>query len=386
MKQFLLKIIPEIIKIRHEIHAKPELGNEEINTSALVVKTLKEFGYEDVFNIATTGVTTLLDSGKPGKTVALRADMDALPIQEETGLPYCSKIEGVMHACGHDGHTATLLAVAGALIKRKDLFKGKIKFIFQPAEEIGTGAFDMIKAGILENPTVDAIFGYHNTGKSALGTVEVKSDCMMAGADDFIIVVKGQGGHAAHPDNVIDPIYIGSLLVPAIKDLVNKLKSTNENLVISVTQFQGGSTFNVIPDQVELKGTLRSFTKTTQTKAKEQLTELVKSIATSYNAKATIKFENSFPPVNNANCETELVITTAKEIVGINNVIEMTTPTMGAEDFCLYLEKVPGCFFFIGSGGTEPIHSPKYQFNDELLPIAAQMMAQVAINFLNINR
>lgn len=243
----------------------------------------------------------------------------------------------------------------------------------------------MIKAGILENPTVDAIFGYHNLNKSALGTVEVKPGCMMAGADDFIIVVKGQGGHAAHPDNVIDPIYIGSLLVQSIKNLVNKSKLPNENSVISVTQFHGGSTYNVIPDQVELKGTLRSFTKTTQTNTKEQLTELVNSVTSSYNAKATIKFENSFPSVNNSICETELVITTAKQVVGINNVIEMSTPTMGAEDFCLYLEEIPGCFFFMGNGGAEPLHSPKYQFNDELIPIAAQMMAQVAINFLNTN-
>lgn len=383
MKQILKKILPEIIDIRHKIHANPELANEEIKTAALVAETLKKYGYEVIENIATTGVLAVLDSGKPGKTVALRADMDALPIQEQTNLPYQSKTAGKMHACGHDGHTATLLAVAIILAECRDRFTGKIKFIFQMAEETGTGAVAMIEAGVLENPHVDAIFGYHNTPRSKAGVLKTKVGCIHAGQEVFTIKIKGRGGHAAHPQMSIDPIYIGSLLVQAIQAIVSRFILPTDPVVISVTQFHGGNTHNIIPDEVMLNGTIRTVNSTTQKTVRQQLIDIVNGIVTTYRATATISFSNFFLPVNNHMSETELVIQSAKKVIGEENVEILLEPSMGSEDFSYYLENVHGCFFWIGTGLEQlRIHTSQYEFNDDILPVAAEIMATVAIDYL----
>lgn len=222
LKELIQEFLPEAVKIRHAIHAHPELSNDELKTSALVAQTLKNHGYAVTTRVGGTGVVAILDSGKPGKTVALRADMDALPLQEKNDLSFQSTQAGKMHACGHDGHTASLLLAAAVLMQLKKKLTGKIKFIFQPAEENGTGALSMIENGVLENPKVDAIFGLHNTPYSDAGVVKVKPGCILAGQDAFKIIVKGKGGHAAHPTKIIDPIYIGSQIVQAIQSIVSR--------------------------------------------------------------------------------------------------------------------------------------------------------------------
>jgi amidohydrolase len=281
MKEILQRLLPQLIKIRHQIHSNPELANGERNTASLIIKTLKQYGYQVNTGIAGNGISAVLDSKKPGRTVALRADMDALPLHEQTNLPYQSINKGIMHACGHDGHTVTLLAVAGALMECTQQFQGKIKFIFQPAEEIGTGAAAMIENGILEEPKVDAIFGYHNTPRSKPGMVVTKSGCIMAGQDTFSVTIKGKGGHAAHLNTVIDPIYIGSAIIQAIQSIVSRFTSPIDSVVVSVTEFHAVA-YKVTPDEAKLTGTIRTITSESQNKVKQQLKNIVDGIATTF--------------------------------------------------------------------------------------------------------
>ncbi len=384
MKKILQSLLDEIIEIRHQMHQAPELAKQEKYTALLVSNTLKKYGYDVKEKIGGYGVSAVLDSGRPGKTVALRAEMDALPIHEQTRLAYKSIHDNVMHACGHDGHTATLLMVAIALISCKDRFKGKIKFIFQPAEETGSGTLAMVNAGILENPKVDAIFAYHNTPKSEAGLFKTKIGCLMAGQDTFNITIKGRGGHAAHPDMTIDPIYIGSLLIQAIQSIVSRFNSPVEPLIISVTQFHSGTTHNVIPEIACINGTIRTCSVENRQKMKQKLVELTKSIAESFGAKAEIEYQYCFPPTINYKDETELALKTAKEVIGEENASYLEQQSMASEDFSYYLEKVPGCFFFIGNGIDKGmVHTSKYEFNDKIITTAAEIMAQVAINYLN---
>lgn len=386
MKQLLQQLLPEIIELRHRLHEHPELAHKEYETAALVAKTLKKFGYDVTEGIAETGVAAVLDSGKPGKTVALRADMDALPIQEKTDLPYASKVAGKMHACGHDGHAATLLAAAGALIQSKEKFRGKIKFIFQPAEETGTGAAAMIEAGILENPKVDAIFGYHNSTKSDFGVFKTKTGCLFASQDVFTVVIHGKGGHGAFPHLTVDPIYIGTMIIQALQGIVSRCSSPAEPVVLSVTQFHAGNTHNVIPSEASFQGTLRAITPANRAMLKKKLIEITTNIAASFGATAEINFSYSFPPTFNHRKETQLTYDVAKKILGEKNVAWLEEPGMASEDFSYYLEKIPGSYFWIGMGLKDVApHQPCYQFNDAIIPIAAEILAQVAMEYLNQN-
>lgn len=383
LKELIQYSLPEAIKIRHAIHAHPELSNDEMNTSALVVHTLKNYGYEVSTGIGGTGVVAVLDSGKAGKTVALRADMDALPLQEKNDLPFQSTQPGKMHACGHDGHTASLLLAAGVLMQFKNQLTGKIKFIFQPAEENGTGALAMIKNGVLENPVVDAIFGLHNTPYSDAGVVKVKSGCILAGQDAFKITVKGKGGHAAHPTKIIDPIFIGAQIVQAIQSIVSRSSLPTDAVVISVSQFHAGTVFNVMPDEAQLNGTIRTTTIDSQKNVLEKMKHIVQGVAETFGATAEIEFYHHFPPTINPVNEAEFVLKTAKKVVGEQNASVLPQASMASEDFSHYLQKIPGCFFFLGNGNHGAIHSAQYQFNDEIIPVAAEMLSQVAIDYLN---
>ena len=384
IKPLLQSFLPEIIALRHQLHAHPELAHEEFETAALISKRLQKFGYEVQEGIAGTGVSAVLDSGKPGKTVALRADIDALPIHEKTNLSYASKIAGKMHACGHDGHTATLLAAAGALIHCKKNFKGKIKFIFQPAEETGTGAVALIEAGILENPKVDAIFGYHNSSQSEFGVFKTTPETLFVSSDAFTITIHGKGGHAAYPNKTIDPIYIGSLIVQALQGIISRCSSPMEPAVLSITQFHAGTTHNVIPSEVILQGTVRAITPAARATIKEKLIEVVIQTASMFGATADVHFSYSFPPTINHLQETELAIATAESILGKEKVVLLQHPAMASEDFSYYLEKIPGCYFWVGMGLKEfTPHQPSYEFNDAIIPIAAEILAQVAIEYLN---
>lgn len=387
MKKHIDHIIPAIIKIRQTIHSHPELRYEEHDTAALVLKTLQSFGYQDIqIGIAGTGISVMIDSGKPGKTVALRADMDALPLQEETGVAYQSKHAGKMHACGHDGHTANLLTCAYVLAQCKDQFKGKIKLIFQPAEEGGAGADAMIKEGILENPKVDAIFGLHNWPGAGQGTIGGRIGCLMAGVTDFEVTIHGHGGHAALPHLTRDPIFIGSSIVQALQSISSRKIEPSIPIVVTVGQFTAGSTSNIIPNTALLKGTIRTTTYETQALAKQEFQNIVNGIAQSFGASATITLEDVVPPTVNSEKEAALVFKTAEKLYGKQNVIMWPTPTMGGEDFGFFLEKIPGCYFFIGNGKPEAgLHTSTYNFSDEILPQAAEILCSVAINYLNEN-
>lgn len=387
MKAAIQRLLPEIIKIRHQIHEHPELCYQEVKTAALVADTLKKFGYEITTNIGVTGISALLDSGKPGKTVALRADMDALPLQEHTSLSYQSKNPGKMHACGHDGHTATLLAVAGVLKEFTKDFKGKIKFIFQPAEEGGAGAAAMIKDGILDNPKVDAIFGYHNMPQIPFGSIGTKTACLMAAMDTFIITVTGKGGHAAEPETAIDPILIGAQIVQGLQSIASRFTSPTEPIVLTITQFHGGTAYNIIPEDVTLHGTLRTTSVETRAAAKQHMTEIAANIAQAFGATASVNFKDSFPPTINHAIETDFVLNTAGELLGEKNSQRLIVPMMTSEDFSYFLEKVPGCFFFVGCGKADmSLHNPHFDFNDDIIPIAAEMMGRVAMRYLNLDK
>ncbi len=379
----LAELLPQIVEVRQTLHTLAELKYEEHETAKFIAHFLRTLGYDINTSIAGTGISAILDSGVPGKTVGLRADMDALPILEQTGLVFSSKNHGKMHACGHDGHMAALLAAAGTLIHCRDLFKGKIKFIFQPAEEGGNGAAEMIKAGILENPKVDAIFGFHNMGLP-LGKIAVKSDCVFAGADFLSVKIQGKGGHAAFPEKTIDPIWIGSSIIQALQSVVSRRIAAVSPAVLSVTEFHAGNTINVIPEEARLSISLRTTSPETRTHALQQCHDIVSGVAHSLGASAYIETIFACPPTMNTRAESDLVMQSALELYGESEVIDLQNPTMATEDFSLYLEKIPGCFFLVGNGEINSVlHTPSYQFQDSIIPIAANVLMRTAINFLN---
>jgi hippurate hydrolase len=383
IRQQISEYLPEIIALRHAIHKHPELRYEEVKTAQLVDETLRSYGYTTTTGIAKTGVCAVLDSGKPGKTVALRADMDALPIQEATQLPFASEVPGVMHACGHDGHTATLLLAAKVLMQHRHAFTGKIKFIFQPAEELGYGALKMVDAGILKNPDVDAIFGYHNVPTMPQGKILVKSGCIFGGLITFAITIHGVGGHSSAPEKAVDPIYVGSTVVQALQSIVSRNNSAFEPLVISVTQFHAGQADNVIPDKAILRGSIRFIENKAIAWIKAQMEQVVTHTCAALGANADINFEDEVPATINTPAETMLLQTTAMQLFGEDNVVNLAHNIMATEDFSYYLQNIPGCFFLVGTGENKTyLHHPAYQFEDAILPIAAETLIHASLNYL----
>lgn len=385
MKNLIQNIIPQYQIIRQTIHANPELRYEEFQTAALVADTLKKIGLPIQTGIGKTGVVALLDTGRPGKTVALRADMDALPLLEETNLPYKSKNVGKMHACGHDGHTATLLAAAHVLTELRDTFSGKIKFIFQPAEEGGAGALAMIEDGVLDNPKVDAIFGYHNDPGKPLCSILARSGCTMYSMTDFTITIHGKGGHASSPETTQSPIQAGSELVLAINDLLQRFTVGTEPSVISVTRFNSGTANNVIPDEAILVGTIRAASQENANAVIQELSALTEAISTKTKTHMIVNLTDGFPATINTPNETELVLSVAREIWGEDKALIRPQAARASEDFSYFLEKIPGCYFFIGNGENTPTcHNSHYDFNDAIIPVGAEMLSQVAIAYLQM--
>lgn len=376
--------LSDFTQIRRKLHQNPELRFQEMDTANFLKSYLHNLDVDQIIEgVANTGLVVLIDSRKPGKTVALRADMDALPLCEETGLSYTSKILNKMHACGHDGHMSTLLMVIKELCQSRDKFQGKIKCIFQPAEEGGGGADMMIAEGVLENPKVDAIFGFHNWPLK-FGCLATKTGTLMAGADQIDIKIKGVSGHAAMPHTTVNPIVVGCHLLNSYQQILFQ-KNPTQLVVLNFCSFVGGESYNVVPDIVKIKGTLRTDGDLTRIDILEKIQKVTDSCAKGFDIE--IKFESTpicCATINTVK-ETDLVVRVASKILSEDqNVLLLENPVMPGEDFSSYLKIVPGCFFFIGYGENNPsLHSPHYDFNDGIMPIAAYMLANTAINFLN---
>src|SRR3569832_589882 len=362
---------PEIQAWRRDIHEHPELGYEEKRTSTFVAERLREFGCDEVVTgLGGTGVVGVIKGRKPAaggdvKVSGLRADMDALPIEEATGLPYASKTAGKMHACGHDGHTALLLGAARYLAETRN-FAGEAVVIFQPAEEGGFGAAAMIKDGLFDRFPIDQVYGMHNGPGIPVGSFAIRPGPIMASTDAVNIHIEGRGGHAARPHLSIDSVMVGAQLITALQSIVARNVDPLESAVISMCEFHAGNARNVIPQTAEIRGTVRTLTPEVRTRVEQRVREVVEGVARMTGAKIALAYERGYPVVVNHAAETDFAIKVAEEIAGRGNVQEMP-PLMGGEDFAYMLEKRPGAFIFCGNGDSAGLHHPAYNFNDEAI-------------------
>jgi amidohydrolase len=377
----------ELAATRRDFHMHPELGYEERRTAGIVAARLRELGLEIREGVAETGVIGLLRGGRPGPTVLLRADMDALPIQEASEVPYRSRTPGVMHACGHDGHTAILLGTARVLATQRERLPGTVKFVFQPAEEGGAGADRMIAAGALENPTVDAAFGLHLWNFGPIGAIGVREGPMMACSDAFDLTVRGQGGHAAAPHRAIDPVVTAAHLIVALQSLVSRETDPLQSAVVTVGRIQGGDARNVIPDQVLLQGTVRTFDPALRQAMPQRLERIARGVTEAFGGKYELSYRFGYPCLVNDAAMAEVVRAAARPVVGEEHVV-VAPPVMGAEDMSYFLQRVPGCFFRVGSanaerGLTRPHHNPCFDFDEAALPIGVEVLAGAARRFLD---
>ena len=367
----------EMISWRHHFHENPELAYKEFNTAKKVVELLKEFGITEIEEgIGKTGVVATLENGT-GKTIGLRADMDALPIFEENkNKKYKSKCDGKMHACGHDGHTTMLLGAAKYLSETKN-FKGKVVLIFQPAEEGFAGAKAMIDDGLLERYPINEIYGMHNMPGLEAGVLAIESGPRLAAADNFVIEIIGKGAHGAMPSNSIDPIVCGASIIQNLQHIVSRNSDPKETLVITVASFNSGHANNVIPKSASLSGTIRYYNDKIGVLAKKRFFEVVNSTCDAFGAKADINFQKGYPATINHKQQSEFAYESAKKIVG-NKASSSQAPMMGSEDFSYFLKKIPGCFAWIGNGPSASLHNPKYDFNDSVLSIGSSFLASIA--------
>ncbi len=363
---------------RHDIHAHPEIAFEENRTSDIVARELESFGIEVHRGLAKTGVVGVLKNGD-GPSIGLRADMDALPIHEANEFEHRSKHDGKMHACGHDGHTSMLLGAARYLSETRQ-FKGTINFIFQPAEEGEGGARVMIEEGLFDKFPCESVYGVHNMPGKDTGTFHLRSGPLMAAYDTFQIIVRGRGCHAAMPHQGVDPIVVASQIVTALQTITSRNMDPIESAVISVTQIHGGDTNNVIPDGVFMEGTTRSFRPEIRDWLEPSMRRVVDGVATALGAEIEFDYLRRYPSTINHVSETAIAAKIAAEVAGDSRVTTDTPPVMGGEDFAFMLEKVPGCYLFIGNGDGEGacmVHNPNYDFNDEILPVGATYFSRL---------
>ena len=367
----------EMIKWRHHFHENPELAYEEVNTSKKVVSLLKQFGISKIEEgIGKTGVVAVLENGK-GKSIGLRADMDALPIHEENqGRKYKSKTIGKMHACGHDGHTTMLLGAAKYLAETRN-FKGKVVLIFQPAEEGFAGAKAMIKDGLLQKYPIDEIYGMHNMPGLEKGVLAIESGPRLAAADNFEVEIVSKGAHGAMPSNSIDPIVCSASIIQNIQSIVSRNSDPKETLVITVASINSGKANNVIPKTAKLTGTVRYYDNELGKLAKKRFLDIVNSTSHAFGAKAIIDFHKGYPATVNHQEQSIFAYNIAKKVIGLK-ASNHQKPMMGSEDFSYFLNKVPGCFAWIGNGNSASLHNPKYDFNDDVLSIGSSFLASLA--------
>lgn len=384
VQEAIKTIADEIIELRRDFHQYPELSFEEKRTSKIVADYLRKCGLEVKENVNGYGVVADLKGSSCGPMIAFRADMDALPIQEETDLPFASIVPGVMHACGHDGHTAILLGAAKTLSLQKDKLKGNIRFIFQPAEEVNPGgAIGMIEEGVLDG--VEKIFGLHLWSELPSGTFRTCYGPMMAATDRFRIEIKGKGGHGGMPHKTIDSIVVASHLVMSAQQIISRGIDPLESAVVTFGELKSGTAFNIIANEAVLEGTTRSFTPRVRKILQNKLEELISGLEKIYGATIKLDFQYGYPAVENHKEEVEMILEVAREVFGSEHT-DIMKPNMVGEDFSYYLKEIPGAFCFVGAKEPNkpmyPHHHPRFQIDESILPKAAQWFCQLALKYL----
>lgn len=391
MKNFSLEALnikEELKEIRRTLHQYPELGFEETNTSRYIKDFLSKEGIE-FKEFAKTGVCGIINGAKDGekKVIALRADIDGLPMQDKKSCSYSSKVKGKMHACGHDGHTTILLGAAKILNKYREEFSGTIKLIFEPAEETTGGAKVMIEEGVLENPKVDVMCGLHVEETIDCGTIMVKKGTVNAASNPFTITIKGAGGHGAYPDTAVDPIVIASHVVTSLQSIVSREIKPVNPAVVTIGSIHGGTAQNIIPSEVKLSGIIRTMTLEDREFAKRRLKEIVNGVCTTFRGSAEIEIEESYPCLYNDDDMVELLERSAKEIIGRENVKLQKNPKLGVESFAYFANKVPSVFYFLGirnegKGIIYPAHNSLFDIDEDALPIGVAIQCEIALNYL----
>ncbi len=388
ISQEVLSYKDELISLRRDFHMYPEVGLELYRTSQKVAEYLESIGLEVKRNVAKTGVVGLLKGAKPGKTIMLRADMDALTLQELNDVPYKSKIDGVMHACGHDGHTAMLLVAAKILKSHQSELNGNVKFVFQPSEEKFPpgGALPMIEEGVLKNPDVDYAFGLHLWTQLECGKIGIRSGALMAAADEFQITLKGQGGHGAQPHYCKDPVVAAAELVMALQTIVSRKVDPLESVVVTVGKVQAGSAFNIIPQTAILQGTVRTLSESSRSLVKESIERITRGVCLAHQMDFDIDYKDGTAVLVNDEKLTEQVRKIAESVFGKENVVEVP-PTMGGEDMSFFLKEVPGVFYFIGASNSQKglnrfHHSPYFDIDEDSLLVGTQMHVSLVLSML----
>lgn len=374
------RLQPELVEIRRHIHRNPELGFEEWETAKLVSEKISGLGLRVTKGVAKTGILAVLPREGSSRTIALRADMDALPVEEQNDVPYKSVNPGIMHACGHDAHLAMLIGAAKILSFLKDRLKVNVKFIFQPCEEQPKGgAAPMIKAGVLEKPKVDAIFGLHINPYLPAGFLGLKEGIVMAAADEFKIEIRGRGGHGAAPHQTIDPIVVSAYVIQALQLIVSRQTDPLEPVVVSVCAIKGGQSFNIIADRVTLTGTVRTLNPQVQQQMPETIRNIVKGVTSAFGADFNFDYQWGYPILRNNEQMLDIVRQAGRAVVGRQKVLQIDMPSMGAEDFACFTGHVPGAYFFLGAqppgGVSHPWHSPKFDIDEAALATGAAVLA-----------
>ncbi|MDA9613496.1 M20 family metallopeptidase [Paracoccaceae bacterium] len=367
----------DMAKWRRHLHQNPELGRDCYKTAKYIQERLKEFGITEIHTgYASTGIVAIIKGKASGRTIGLRADMDALPIKENTRMSYSSKNEGVMHACGHDGHTTMLLGAARYLSETKN-FSGCVALIFQPDEEATGGAEAMVEEGILEEFNIEEVYALHNTPSHDVGVMYTRPGPIMAGADSFTVEIQGKGGHAAYPHEVKDPIVAAMSIALSFQTIVSRNNIPSDDLVISITQVHSGTTDNVVPEIAYLNGTVRTFDLSVQEMVIKRMEKIISGLAMSFEVNAKLNYQKGYPPTINHEEKTNFAIEVAKEVCGSDKVLTSVGKEMGAEDFSYMLQKRPGAYLFMGIGEGAGLHNPNYDFNDAAAPVGASFFARL---------
>lgn len=375
-----------LVAWRRQLHQKPELGFEEAITAGFISDKLSEWGIEHQTQIAKTGIVAVILAQQPGPVLAIRADMDALPVQELNQVPYRSQHEGKMHACGHDGHVTIALGTARYLMQNRDRFRGTVKIIFQPAEEGPGGAKPMIEAGVLQNPAVDAIIGLHLWNNLPLGTVGVRSGPLMAATEFFHCTIQGQGGHGAIPHQTVDSVVVGAQVVNALQTIVSRNIDPLKSAVVTIGQFNAGTAVNVIADSARLSGTVRYYDRDYATLIPQRIEQIIAGVCQAHGASYELDYQRLYPPVVNHPELAELVRSVALSVVETPVGVVPECQTMGGEDMAFFLESVPGCYFFLGSanvgrGLAYPHHHPRFDFDETALGVGVELFVRCVEKF-----